>query len=147
MIDPRNAAPEGMPKTLPAESEISVLLAEDDDEMRSLLTSALRRNGYRVVECSSGIALVDRLRALEREVSGEAFDLVISDIWMPGATALEIIEGIHEHDALPPVILITAFGDATTHARAEALGAAAMFDKPFDIDDLLAKARELAPPD
>jgi DNA-binding response OmpR family regulator len=41
------------------------------------------------------------------------------------------------------VILLTAFGDAHTHDEAERLGAVAIFDKPFEIDDLLAKTREL----
>jgi DNA-binding response OmpR family regulator len=43
------------------------------------------------------------------------------------------------------VILITAFGDEETYAEARRLGAAAVLDKPFDLDDLVAKVREVAP--
>ena len=44
------------------------------------------------------------------------------------------------------MILITAFGDEETHAKAHRLEAAAIFDKPFDIEDLLAKVREILHP-
>jgi DNA-binding NtrC family response regulator len=46
----------------------------------------------------------------------------------------------------PPTILITAFGDDETHAEAERYRVAAFFDKPFDIEDLLVKVREIVPP-
>jgi DNA-binding response OmpR family regulator len=43
------------------------------------------------------------------------------------------------------MVLITAFGDEDTHIQTEKFGAAAMFDKPFEIDDLLAKVRQIVP--
>jgi DNA-binding response OmpR family regulator len=46
----------------------------------------------------------------------------------------------------PPVILITAFGDQWTHAQARKLGAVDIIDKPFDIDDLVERVRQLVPP-
>jgi CheY-like chemotaxis protein len=60
---------------------------------------------------------------------------------MPGVFGLTILEGTRQRDGFPPIILITAFGDEETHAHAARLGAAAMFDKPFEIDDLLTKMR------
>jgi len=65
---------------------------------------------------------------------------------MPGLTGLEILEDLHECNGFPPMISITAFGDKETHEKAEKFGAAAIFDKPFEIDDLLAKVREIVPP-
>jgi DNA-binding response OmpR family regulator len=64
---------------------------------------------------------------------------------MPGVTGLEVLEGTREYKEFPPMILITAFGDEETHDQARRLGAAAIFDKPFDIDELLAKVREILP--
>lgn len=124
----------------------SVLLAEDDGEMRRLLATALRWSGYQVIECEDGVSLTWRLREIEHRDAADAFDLIISDIWMPGITALEVLEGMHDREMLPPVILITAFGDASTHARAEHIGVVALFDKPFEIDELLGTVRELTPP-
>ena len=123
-----------------------VLLAEDDKEMRSLLAVALRRAGYGVTECSNGIELLEHLGSfILPDEDYEVIDLVISDIRMPGVTGLEILEGLSRHGSFPPFILITAFGDVETHARAKYWGALATFDKPFDVDDLVAKVRKAVP--
>jgi len=118
-----------------------VLIAEDHDEFRELLAQSFRNHGYHVTECRHGIELVERLRCLQDPASHSDFDLVISDIRMPGVTGLSILDGLRECKHAPPMILITAFGDSNTHAEAERLGAAAIMDKPFEILDLLVKAR------
>lgn len=120
-----------------------VLLAEDDFEMRKILASALRKNDFEVIECSDGYQLLDHMGKPVFEGQPDDFDLIVSDIRMPGITGIEVLEGIHESKWFTPMILITAFGDEQTHAQAARLGAAAVFDKPFDIDDLLAKIREI----
>jgi DNA-binding response OmpR family regulator len=120
---------------------IRVLLAEDDREFRALLAGELRKEGYSVTECEHGMHLLSRLKCLDTPSEPEDFDLIISDVRMPGVTGLSILEGLHEYENVPPVILITAFGDGETHAAAKRLGAAAMLDKPFEMSDLLAAAR------
>jgi len=136
-------------ETMPEKSRPRILVAEDDGEMRAVLVEALRGNGYQVTECSDGFRPLNHLGSvlLSPEVLGgesEEFDLVISDIRMPGVTGLSILEGVRLFEGFPPVILITAYGDEDTHTEAERLGAAAIFDKPFDVDDLLAKVRDIA---
>lgn len=125
-----------------------ILLAEDDTEMRALLALSLRKIGYNVTECRDGVGLLTYLGAflLPDKSEHEHVDLIISDIRMPGFTGMELLEGAPKNEGFPPMILITAFGDEETHAQAKEFGAAAMFDKPFDMDDLLAKVRELLPP-
>ena len=54
--------------------------------------------------------------------------------------------GANELDNFPPIILITAFGDKETHMQAERLGAVALFDKPFDIDEMLKKVHAILLP-
>jgi two-component system response regulator (stage 0 sporulation protein F) len=128
-------------------NSFSIVLAEDDEEMRSLLALMLRKKDYRVTECPSGISLLDMLSSFF--LPGEKyknFDLIISDIRMPGITGMEILMGANELDNFPPIILITAFGDKETHMQAERLGAAALFDKPFDIEELLKKVHAILPP-
>ena len=122
-----------------------VLIAEDDNEMRQLLVKVLRADGYAVVECRNGIDLFGQLEAFVGRQATLDFDAIISDIWMPGPTGLEILEALHDRTGFPPMILITAFGDKGIHARAEKAGAAAVLDKPFGIDELLAKLHEIAP--
>jgi CheY-like chemotaxis protein len=131
-------------------SRPKVLVGEDDAEMRSVLSESLREKGYEVVECPDGLKVLDRLSSvlLSSAVTSkepEHYDLIISDIRMPGVTGMSILEGVKLFDHFPPMILITAFGDEETHAEASRLGVAAMFDKPFDIDDLMHKVVELAP--
>lgn len=124
-----------------------ILLAEDDKEMRSLLALMLRKEGYQVRECMDGLSLLDMLSSFFLpDEEHENFDLIISDIRMPGVTGMEILMGANELDDFPPIILITAFGDKETHVQAERLGAVALFDKPFDIDEMLEKVRAILPP-
>ncbi len=116
---------------------LRVLVADDDAEMRALLTSSLRLDGYEVLEAKSGLELLDHVAPwLAGMGPPRAIDIVVSDIMMPGFTGMEILEGLHEVGCGPRVVLITGFGDEDTHARARSLGALAVLDKPFDVDDL-----------
>jgi CheY-like chemotaxis protein len=124
-------------------SQAGILLAEDDDEMRTFMAWVLRRKGYEVTECSTGLHLLDSLGSFVLSAEPVNFDLIISDIRMPGVTGLEVLEGLQAYKGFPPVILITAFGDEETHLRARQLGAVALFDKPFDLEDLLEKVSEI----
>jgi CheY-like chemotaxis protein len=123
-----------------------VLVADDVAEMRTLLVQALQAAGYRTGECRDGWDLLKQLKSyvlpMPRE---ETVDLVISDIRMPGLTGLEVLEGTECSADFPPVILITAFGDEQTHRLAVAGGAAAILDKPFDIDELVRTAQRIVP--
>jgi two-component system response regulator (stage 0 sporulation protein F) len=114
-----------------------ILLAEDDPAMRALLAQSLITQGFEVSESPDGMDVLARLASDDPE----EFDLIISDIRMPGVTGLELLEGLHEREGFPPTILITAFGDAATHAEAARVGAVAVFDKPFEIEDLVAAVR------
>lgn len=121
-----------------------VLLAEDDVELRRLLCDVLRKKGYAVTEAKSGD---DLLACLWERSHGEVpFDLIVSDVRMPGLTGLEVLEGLRD-DFEPsigetPVIFITAFGDAAVHEEARQMRAI-VFDKPFDVDDLCLYAAEV----
>jgi DNA-binding response OmpR family regulator len=115
-----------------------ILLAEDDEEMRRTLSGLLRAQGYRVDECSDGLALLKIFGAPGPQSHGPGYSLLISDIRMPSLSGLDILEGFHGRPGFPPVILITAFGDGETHARARESGAIAVLDKPFEVDCLLA---------
>lgn len=120
-----------------------ILLAEDDAEMRTLLSEALRQHGYVVVECAHGGHLLTYLAPLIENEAGTDYDLLISDIRMPGVTGMEVVEGLAALPDCPPVILTTAFGDAETHDHARSLGVARLFDKPFEVADLVAAVREV----
>ncbi len=122
-----------------------ILLAEDNGPMCLLLAVCLEEAGYEVVKCYDGFQLVEHLGSYLLPNSKERVDLIISDIRMPHLSGLEVLDGLNEREDFPPVILITAFGDKETHDRARELGAVALFDKPFPMDDLVAKVREVVP--
>lgn len=106
-----------------------ILIADDDAEMRHLLEAVLVHAGRPVDSAASGTELLARLDELSRTEQLPA--LIVTDVQMPGATGLEALERIRATMPNVPVILITAFGDADTHDRARALGALAVFNKPF----------------
>ncbi len=120
-----------------SEHPAQVLLGEDDPELRALLADMLRRDGHDVLEARDGAELLEHVAGTLAD-SGEleSVDLIVSDIRMPGWTGMEILENLRHVGCWAPVILITAFGDQDTHDMAGRLGAVAVFDKPFDIDDL-----------
>jgi DNA-binding NtrC family response regulator len=107
--------------------------------MRALLAAKLRRAGLEVVEASSGYEALDWLA---RCLFGRpTIDLILSDVRMPGFDGLNILASLRQTRTLIPVILITAFGSTAAHASAARLGAFAMVDKPFDVDDLMVMVR------
>jgi CheY-like chemotaxis protein len=114
-----------------------VLLAEDDLEMRLLLSLALQKDGWSVIECKDGMNLLAQLGPLLNGQNEVECDLIITDIRMPGVTGMEVVEGLAGLPGCPPVILTTAFGDAETHERARQLGVAAVLDKPFEIEEFI----------
>ena len=122
-----------------------VLLAEDDDAMRTLVADALRSDGHDVVELADGgRLLVDIAARLKAGGHGEALDLIVSDIRMPVCSGLQILSALRDAHWRTPVILMTAFGDEATRRHAESLSAV-LFDKPFDLDDLRTAVANLLP--
>jgi two-component system, response regulator, stage 0 sporulation protein F len=120
-----------------------LLVAEDDAAFRCLLVSALRADEHEVVEVSNGVDLIDALGvSLQPGLDTGYFDLVLSDVRMPGWTGVDALASLGHGPALPPVVFITAFGDEELHCRALRAGAVAVFDKPIDIDDLRLFVRE-----
>jgi two-component system response regulator (stage 0 sporulation protein F) len=144
--DPKSDGDLSQESTATEKAAPRVLLAEDHDEMRRLLAQELHAAGYDVIQCRDGMGFLAHLESFIINKGILDFELIISDILMPGLTGLEIFEDLHEYKGFPPTILITAFGDENTRRKAKQLGAAAMFDKPFEIDDLLSKVREVMPP-
>ncbi len=108
---------------------VNVLVVDDDQSVRSMLSFVLGKDGYQVEEAHSGS---DALRKLK----GRSYDLVISDIRMPDLNGIELLKKIKTHDPELPVIMITAY--AATHDAIEAmkLGAEDYVTKPFNLEEL-----------
>lgn len=123
-----------------------IFLAEDDAEMRRLVADALRKDGYEVFEAADGGQLLVRLARTYKydHRPDQGVDLIVTDLRMPVCDGLDIVGVLREAKWRTPVIIMTAFGDASTRERAEKLGAV-MLNKPFRIDQLKQTVREILP--
>lgn len=110
-----------------------IVLAEDDDSLRSLLASALEFEGYDVLQAGTGRDLLEVVSsAIE---AGKTVDLIISDVRMPKLGGLEALKMLRERGLVIPVLLMTAFGDLWTEREACAHGAT-LLNKPVHLRTL-----------
>lgn len=123
-----------------------IAVADDSAEMRALIVQALRADGYDVVESGDGHQLVRLLEPVDPAQHATGVDLVVSDLRMPELSGLDVLGALHDRALRTPFILITAFGDEDTHREAHDLGAAAVLDKPFDLDHLRSLVHASLPP-
>ncbi len=115
-----------------------ILVAEDDDELRALIVQRLSKMGAHVVEVEDGLEMTDYI-ALTRLAGRHPIpmpSLMVTDVRMPGATGLEVVQAIRSSGFGLPVVVLTAFPDADVLAEAQALGATWVFTKPMDHDEL-----------
>ena len=108
---------------------IRILLAEDEDAMRTYLARALENAGYDVVAVDRG---TEALPLLE----GEHFDLLLSDIVMPEMDGIELAQRCNELSPLTKVMFITGFAAVTLKASREQ-PRAKVLSKPFHLKDLV----------
>ena len=114
---------------------VSVLLADDDLAMRSLISDELQDEGYSVFQVADGHDALDC-------VDQYSPDLILTDLRMPHG-GLELVARFRARAPKTPIILMTAFGDATTEARAFEEGASAYFNKPVRMVDVKAAIHRL----
>lgn len=108
----------------------SVLVVDDDPDIRALLLRVLQDADY---DCD---AVSDGRIALER-LAQASYDVIITDIRMPSLGGLELLRAIREHDLDVPVILLTGMPDFDTAVTAVEYGAFRYLVKPVDLDVLL----------
>ncbi len=106
-----------------------LLLVEDKNELRAMLRKALERAGHMVDEAPDGTAAIQKVRA-------RRYQLVITDLKMPGASGLDVLRETKQADPTIPVILLTAFGSVDEAVTAMKEGAFDFLQKPVDLDHL-----------
>ena len=115
----------------PAPKSPRILIVDDDAGQRSLLTSFLKSQGFETVTVDSGEHALETLR-------GGEFNMMISDVRMPGLSGLETLRRARELHAKLPVLLVTAYTDIRDAVGAMRDGAVNYLAKPIDLDELLA---------
>lgn len=119
----------------PQRKDVSILIADDDPGMRSLMSDELKEEGYRVIQVSDGLEVLHCL-------SEASPDLIITDLRMPHG-GMDVVARIKAVVPQTPVILMTAFGDKETESLAYKWGASAYFNKPVRMADLKEAVKNL----
>lgn len=130
-----------------------VLVAEDHTGARRQLSRALREAGYDVTELTDGVALWNELLLLKdpdvkpdphAEPARDA-DLIVTDVRLPGAGGLEIVQRLRASGWGTAVILVSAIAHLST-PDVVPHGAVPVFHAPFDVERLVDTARSLVNP-
>ncbi|MEE8558023.1 MAG: sigma-54 dependent transcriptional regulator [Myxococcota bacterium] len=111
-------------------AEGTILIVEDEQNMRRVIRALLKREGYQVREAPDGA------RALE-DGDFESLDVVVTDLKMPHMNGLELLHELRSRDPRLPVVLLTAFGTIGSAVEALKQGALDYLTKPFDPTELL----------
>ena len=108
----------------------TILLVDDEKDIRISLSGILEDEGYEVLTASSGVEALESIRQ-------DAPDLVLLDIWMPGMDGLETLEKLKTLFPYLTVIMISGHGTIETAVRATKLGAYDFIEKPLSLDKVL----------
>jgi len=111
-----------------------ILVIDDDAGVRESMARMLRSAGYTVLVAASGEEGFDLAR-------GDAFDVILSDMRMPGLSGLDILKKLRDVNVDACFIVMTGFGTVDTAVEAMKLGAVDFVQKPFFRDELLMRVR------
>ncbi len=108
----------------------TVLVVDDESEIRNSLRGVLNDEGLRVLEAAGGQEALELVRR-------ERPELVLLDVWMPDIDGIELLRQLRSEPDRPQVVMISGHGNVETAVRATKLGAFDFIEKPFSIDALL----------
>lgn len=118
-----------------SEARTHILLVEDDDEVRRLVTGLLEKEGYRVTA-------VGDARAMDAALAKDVPELVVLDIMLPGEDGLSVCRRLHTTLAVP-ILMLTAKADEIDRVVGLEMGADDYLTKPFGPRELVARIRAL----
>ncbi len=116
-----------------------ILLVEDDNDLREMLKASFIRRKYTVIEAENGKDAISHFKPL-------ITDILVTDLIMPDEDGLKVIIKLKELKPTLKIIAISGGGKAGPGSYlnlAKALGADAIFSKPFSVNDLISKIEEL----
>ncbi|NWF88532.1 MAG: sigma-54-dependent Fis family transcriptional regulator [Ignavibacteriaceae bacterium] len=113
-----------------------ILVVDDEDIIRESLSFVLKKEGYLVEEAENGKAAYDK-------IIQDSFDLIITDLEMPGMKGIQLIDEIQKLNIQTSIIIITAYGSLDTAIAALRNGASDYILKPIEFDEILIKIKKL----
>lgn len=120
-------------------NEPTVLIIDDNREMAANLQEILEDEGVRVVVAQDGYEALSKLGA-------DGFDLVITDIRMPGMSGIDVLKAVHERWPTLPVIVMTAYSADSILEEAYTAGALDVLAKPIDIEHVIGLVERITEP-
>jgi two-component system response regulator HydG len=114
-----------------------ILVADDEPKLGNVVTQMLQLDGHEVLRVGGG------QEALNGLASGK-FDVVVTDLRMPGTDGLAVLRAARGMAAAPEVIVMTAYGSTESAVEAMKAGAADYLLKPFSMDELRLRVGRLA---
>lgn len=108
----------------------SILIVDDDQNIRRILNDLLEKEGFNVLTASD----VDKALPL---IDQKDLDLIVTDLKMPGKSGMDLLTLVHKRKPAVPVIMITAYGNVEAAVTAMKKGAYDFITKPFDENELL----------
>src|SRR5882757_9686846 len=112
----------------------SILIVDDEAGVRASLAGVLRDEGYVVDTVDSGEACLD-------QVTRQAYDVMLLDIWLPGIDGLVTLERLRERGVETPVIMISGHGNVESAVRATKLGAFDFIEKQLSLEKTVLAVR------
>ena len=113
-----------------------VLIAEDDDNIATLVREQLEFESYATERVSSGRSAIEKLESA-------TFDLVVLDLGLPDQNGFEVCQVLRERGISTPLLVLTARDETADKVRALDMGADDYVTKPFEAAELLARVRAL----
>lgn len=115
----------------------TILVVDDDERLRQLLTKYLEDSGFKVKNAASA------REARERLTSTDHFDLMVLDIMMPGESGLELADSLRSHGSHLPILMLTAMDQPEERIAGLERGADDYLTKPFEPRELILRIQKL----
>ncbi|HLF20348.1 MAG TPA: response regulator [Bacteroidota bacterium] len=107
-----------------------ILVVDDEDALRTVLSAELEGEGYQVATAADGQEAINIL-------GSSSYDLILLDIKMPNVDGFEVLKFVKENHPKTKVIMLTGFADLKNAIESKKLGAEDFVSKPYDLVDLL----------
>ena len=115
-------------------SQLKILIAEDDEDICSLIGTFFSTRGHKVISAGDGVETLEQFKA-------EETDLVLLDIRMPKLDGWQVLEAIRKQPSTVPVLILTALDSTEDTVRGLNLGADDYLQKPIDLAELEARVQ------
>jgi len=118
-----------------------ILIADDEVTLLQTMAFTLKRKGFETVIVNNGNTAINKIK--ETYSNNESYDLIITDIQMPGMSGLQLIEKINALDITVPILAISGYGNMSLVVDLMRAGCKDYLDKPFSMQEFINHITEL----